>query len=216
MMMNRMMIPAIVMRDPETSDLSVLKIHPELARFALEYRQVLFCFDADHLKNRNVRQAEIRAFMLFYPLAPTSTSFAHGPSRKAKALTTTSPPKLGTIPRNRNRSFPSFATIREKILPFIKTLDRRDIELVRKELHRTQDDPAKFKELAKALAKQLNIAIGDLIPFQGGDSSNKARSNIRAGLKLSTSLRRLNPGTSQSLPLKSSMKSARRFDASSG
>jgi Domain of unknown function (DUF3854) len=53
-------------RDPETSDLSVLKIHPELARFTLEYRRVLFCFDADHLKNRNVRQAEIRAFMLFY------------------------------------------------------------------------------------------------------------------------------------------------------
>ncbi len=45
--------------DPETADLSVRKIHPELARFTLEYRQVLFCFDADHLKNRNVRQAEL-------------------------------------------------------------------------------------------------------------------------------------------------------------
>ena len=31
------------------------------ARFELEYRQVHFCFDADHLKNRNVRQAEIKS-----------------------------------------------------------------------------------------------------------------------------------------------------------
>ena len=36
--------------DPETSDLSVLKIHPEIACLDLEYRQVLFCFDADHLE----------------------------------------------------------------------------------------------------------------------------------------------------------------------
>jgi Domain of unknown function (DUF3854) len=53
-------------RETDDHDLSVLKIHPELARFSLEYRQVMLCFDADHLRNRHVRQAEIRAFMLLH------------------------------------------------------------------------------------------------------------------------------------------------------
>ena len=154
--------------DPETSDLNtVLKLHPEIARFALEYRQVLFCFDADHLKNRHVRQAEIRAFMLFYAAGADVYQLTTWPLEEAKGIDDHLVRKAASDPEKQKQAFAELCN-NEKIVPFIKTLDRRDIDLVRKELHRTQDDSAKFKELAKALAKQLNIAIADLILFRGG------------------------------------------------
>ena len=85
--------------DPETSDLTVLKIHPEIARFALEYRQVLFCFDADHLKNRAVRQAEIRAFMLFYSLGADVYQLCTWPLEEAKGVDDYLARKRGERPR---------------------------------------------------------------------------------------------------------------------
>ena len=170
--------------DPETSDLSVLKIHPELARFALEYRQVLFCFDADHLKNRNVRQAEIRAFMLFYAAGADVYQLTTWPPAEGKGIDDYLSAKAGNDPEKQQQVFAELCNDHEKeVLPFIKTLDRRDIELVRKELHRTQDDPAKFKELAKALAKQLNIAVADLILFQGSDSQQGEKQSLSGGAK---------------------------------
>ena len=88
-------------RDDNTqiSDLTVLKIHPEIARFALEYRQVLFCFDADHLKNRAVRLAEIRAFMLFYSLGADVYQLCTWPLEEAKGVDDYLARKRGERPR---------------------------------------------------------------------------------------------------------------------
>jgi hypothetical protein len=165
-------------QDPETSDLTVLKIHPELARFALEYRQVLLCFDADHKKNRNVRQAEIRTFMLLYSLGADVYQLCTWPLAEGKGIDDYFAGKAGNDPEKQKEVF---AELCGKAVPFIKTLDRRDIEIVRKELYRTLSDPALFKELAKALAKQLNIAIADLILFKGsGESGEQLPSGAKA------------------------------------
>ena len=116
-------------QDPATSDLSVLNIHPELARFALEYRQVLICFDADHLKNRDVRQAEIRTFMLLYSLGADVYQLCTWPLAEGKGIDDYFAGKAGNDPEKQKEVF---AELCGKAVPFIKTLDRRDIEIVRK------------------------------------------------------------------------------------
>ena len=160
---------AIVDQDPETSDLNtVLKLHPEIARFALEYRQVLFCFDADHLKNRHVRQAEIRAFMLFYGARHRRLSADYTwPLEEGKGIDDYLAGKAANDPEKQKEAFTELCNDKR----FSLSSRRSTVEistLVRKEFHRTQDRSSPVQELAKALAKQLNIAITDLILFSGG------------------------------------------------
>ncbi len=106
-----------------------MKIHPEIARFALEYRQVLFCFDADHLKNRNVRQAEIRAFMLFYAAGADVYQLTTWSLEEGKGVDDYLARKAGNDPEKQKQVFAELCNDREKVLPF--TLSRRSTGAIR-------------------------------------------------------------------------------------
>ena len=165
--------------DHSEEDLNVLKIHPELAYFSLDYRQVMFCFDADHLRNRSVRQAEIRAFMLLHAAGAEVYQLTTWPLAEGKGVDDYLVRKAGTDLAEQKEVFDE---LRGKAKPFIETLGRQDIDFVRKELFRTQDDSGKFQELAKTCAKQMKVRVSDLAPA-GFERGAQGESGMPSGAK---------------------------------
>ena len=92
--------------DVDWEEADKLKLHPELAHFDWDYRQVLLCFDADRLKNRNVRQAEIRLFCLLHSLGAEVYQLSTWPLEQGKGVDDYIATKAGTTWRNSARFLP--------------------------------------------------------------------------------------------------------------
>ena len=141
---------------------------PELARnFEWLRRRVYVCFDADKLKKRGVRHAEIRLCFLLHS-AGAEVFVLSWPLAEGKGIDDYLAGKGGTDTEKQRAAL-------QKLIgdakPFLETLERADIVAAKRELHRTQPDRARFDQLAKLIYKPLGLsAKSSLGKFQGGDT----------------------------------------------
>jgi hypothetical protein len=141
-----------------------LKLHPELARFDWEWRQVLLCLDADRFKNKSVRQAEIRLAFLLHSAGAEVYQLSTWTLEEGKGVDDYQARRAGTDPQKQREAF---AELLRRATLFHETLTRHDIDLAKKELHRTQSDRAKFEQLASLIAKPLETTKAGLGAFRG-------------------------------------------------
>ena len=140
------------------------KLHPELARFDWEYRQVLLCLDADRFKNKNVRQAEIRLAFLLHWAGAEVYQLSTWTLEEGKGVDDYLARRAGA---DLEKQCEAFAELLRRARPFHATLTRHDIDLAKKELHRTQSDRAKFEQLASLIARPLETTKPGLGAFRG-------------------------------------------------
>ena len=86
------------------------------------------------------------------PLARTWFQLSVWPLKEGKGVDDYLALKAGADPAKQRKEF---ASLLERAVPFLDTLDEHDIPAVKKELHRVEMDPAQFAALAKALARKL-------------------------------------------------------------
>ena len=82
--------------------------------------------------------------------------------------------KAGTDPAKQRKEL---ASLLDRAVPFLDTLDEHDIPAVKKELHRIEMDPAQFAALAKVLAKRVGTtkrALGEYEYDEGAREESKA------------------------------------------
>ena len=106
-----------------------LKLHPELARFAWEWRQVLLCLDADRFKNKNVRQAEIRLAFLLHSAGAEVYQLSTWTLDEGKGVDDYLARRARTDPQKQREAF---AELLRRATPFHQTLTRHDIDLAKK------------------------------------------------------------------------------------
>jgi putative DNA primase/helicase len=138
-------------REAEETD-DHYKLRPELVAFTLARRCVYIVFDADHLKNQHVRQAEIRLAFMLHAAGADVFQLSVWPLKEGKGIDDYLALKAGTDPAKQRKEL---ASLLDGAVPFLDTLDEHDIPAVKKELHRIEMDPAQFAALAKVLAKRL-------------------------------------------------------------
>ena len=154
-----------------------LKLHPELARFDWEYRQVLLCLDADRFKNKNVRQAEIRLAFLLHSAGAEVYQLSTWTLEEGKGVDDYLARRAGA---DLEKQREAFAELLRRARPFHATLTRHDIDLAKKELHRTQSDRAKFEQLASLIARPLETTKPGLGAFRG-DPENETTGHDMGG-----------------------------------
>jgi Domain of unknown function (DUF3854) len=120
---------------------------------------VYVCFDADHLNNAHVRQAEIRLAMLLYASGADVFQICTWKLDEGKGIDDYVVRKAGCDVEQQRRIF---AELKGRARPFFESLDEHDIPVVRKELHRVAMDAAQLQALAKKLASVLKTTKGAL------------------------------------------------------
>ena len=156
-------------RDQRMNDDGRLKLHGEIARFQLWKRRVVLCLDADSWKNKVVRQAEIRSWLLLHA-AGAQVFQLSWPSNEGNGIDDYLAKKAGTDPEKQREVF---VELIEKIEPFIETLEQSDLPIIRKELHRTISDPAVFDKTAGRIAKQLKVSKASFGKFRNGNEERQ-------------------------------------------
>jgi uncharacterized protein DUF3631/uncharacterized protein DUF3854 len=155
----------------EDKEHGLRKLHAELAdHFSWVRRPTYLCFDADQMTNMAVRQAVIRCAFLLYAAGAEVLQLSW-PVKEGKGIDDYIAAKAGADPKKQRAVLDELTKCAR---PFVETLDRQDIDAVRKEIHRTQPTRAHFHQLAKVLAKHLGITKPGLGEFSGdgdGDSS---------------------------------------------
>jgi uncharacterized protein DUF3631/uncharacterized protein DUF3854 len=154
-----------------------LKLHPELARFDWEYRQDLLCLDADRFKNKNVRQAEIRLAFLLHSAGAEVYQLSTWTLEEGKGVDDYLARRAGA---DLEKQREAFAELLRRARPVHATLTRHDIDLAKKELHRTQSDRAKFEQLASLIARPLETTKPGLGAFRG-DPENETTGHDMGG-----------------------------------
>jgi uncharacterized protein DUF3854/uncharacterized protein DUF3631 len=139
-------------KDDESPADERYKLRKDLAAFNFARRRVCICFDADHLKNPGVRQAEIRLSFLLHAAGADVFQLSLWPLNEGKGIDDHLALKCGTV---LDKQREALARLIDRAVPFFDTLDEHDITLVKKELHRVEMDPAQFEALAKTLAVKL-------------------------------------------------------------
>ena len=150
------------------------KLRPELSAFSLARRRVYIVFDADHLKNQHVRQAEIRLAFMLHAAGADVFQFSIWALKEGKGIDDYLALKAGTDPAKQRKEL---ASLLDRAVPFLDTLDEHDIPAAKKELHRIEMDPAQFAALAKVLAKRLGTtkrALGAYEYDEGAREESKA------------------------------------------
>jgi Protein of unknown function (DUF3631)/Domain of unknown function (DUF3854) len=150
------------------------KLRPELSAFSLARRRVYIVFDADHLKNQHVRQAEIRLAFMLHAAGADVFQFSIWALKEGKGIDDYLALKAGTDPAEQRKEL---ASLLDRAVPFLDTLDEHDIPAVKKELHRIEMDPAQFAALAKVLAKRVGTtkrALGAYEYDEGAREESKA------------------------------------------
>ena len=150
------------------------KLRPELSAFSLARRRVYIVFDADHLKNQHVRQAEIRLAFMLHAAGADVFQLSVWALKEGKGIDDYLALKAGTDPAKQRKEL---ASLLDRAVPFLDTLDEHDIPAVKKELHRIEMDPAQFAALAKVLAKRLGTtkrALGAYEYDEGAREESKA------------------------------------------
>ena len=116
------------------------KLHDELARnFRWLRRPVYLCFDADTLKNENIRHAEIRLAFLLRSFGADVYQLSTWPLAEGKGVDDYLAAKAGTDPEKQRETF---AGLIEIAVPFIETLDHHDIDAA-KETAQARRSPLK-------------------------------------------------------------------------
>ena len=150
------------------------KLRPELSAFSLARRRVYLVFDADHLKNQHVRQAEIRSAFMLRAAGADVFQLSVWPLNEGKGIDDYLALKAGADPAKQRKEL---ASLLDRAVSFLDTLDEHDIPAAKKELHRIEMDPAQFAALAKVLAKRLGTtkrALGAFEYDEGAREESKA------------------------------------------
>ena len=145
-----------------------------MSAFSLARRRVYIVFDADHLKNQHVRQAEIRLAFMLHAAGADVFQLSIWALKEGKGIDDYLALKAGTDPAKQRKEL---ASLLDRAVPFLDTLDEHDIPAVKKELHRIEMDPAQFAALAKVLAKRLGTtkrALGAYEYDEGAREESKA------------------------------------------
>jgi len=150
------------------------KLRPELTAFSLARRRLYVVFDADHLKNQHVRQAEIRSAFMLRAAGADVFQLSVWPLNEGKGIDDYLALKAGADPAKQRKEL---ASLLDRAVSFLDTLDEHDIPAAKKELHRIEMDPAQFAALAKVLAKRLGTtkrALGAFEYDEGAREESKA------------------------------------------
>jgi hypothetical protein len=136
-----------------------LKLHSAIAEnFKLWKRSVYVCFDADSSKNKNVRHAEIRTWLLLHA-AGADVFQLSWPLAEGKGIDDYLAGRAGTDPEKQREAF---GALREKAVPFLETLDSHDIPMLTTELPRTHSESAVLEELIGKIARKLKVPKASL------------------------------------------------------
>jgi Domain of unknown function (DUF3854)/Protein of unknown function (DUF3631) len=146
------------------------KLRDEFSYFKLLRRRVCVCFDADHLNNPQVRQAEIRLAILLYAAGADVFQLCTWKINEGKGIDDYIARKAGCEVEEQRRVLDE---LKSRAKPFFETLDEHDILAVRKELHNVEMDAAQFHALAKKLAHLLKTTKGALGAYDFEEKETK-------------------------------------------
>ena len=124
-------------------------------------RAVYLVFDSDQSVNKGVRHSIVRSFILLHVAGADVRQLTTWDLQEAKGID-----DLLIVRGGREKAAETLKALREKALPLVETLDRHDIPMAKKELHRVRMDHAQFDALAKELAKRLGVTKEGLGRFR--------------------------------------------------